>query len=98
MVYLGATKTLRVTWRDIDETLLTPDTQEWIIKDSKGVTKETLAEDDLSIVSEGVYRYDYLVPEDGETGPWKLIAKAKKLSDPVDRWGVQVKQFEVTAP
>ena len=92
MVYRGSTPRLKVSWRDVDESLLTPDSQEWKIYDSKDLLQDTNT--DPTLESEGVYYWDYTIPADGETGVWRLIAKAVKG----ERVGISKKTFEVEEP
>lgn len=104
MVYLESSVRLKVTWRGLPTAvapngpLLTPDSQEWNLYDSKGELQETWDTEAEPATgpegSEGVYYVDYTVTAESETGIWKLIATCTKD----ERSGITPLVFEVEAP
>lgn len=93
MVYRGSTPRLTVDWRDVDKSLLDPDSQNWGIYDNKNQLQDSNLAPSWDAVNEYWY-WDYTIPEEGLPGTWKLIAVAIKG----DRTGVTKKVFEVEEP
>ena len=92
-IYLGSTPRIRITWRDIDGSLMTPTSQEWKIYDPAGELKYT--ETNPTEESAGVYYIDYPIDTEEKAGIWKVIFVATLLFDLVTRNGVSKLTFEV---
>jgi len=60
MLKEGDTVRLKAEFRDFDGNLISPDDVKLTLYDEK---REVVAEYDLVPLSEGVYRYDYIIPE-----------------------------------
>lgn len=64
------------SWRDIDGSLLTPNSQSWKMYDPEDNVKEENTTPTLE--TEGVYYWDYTIGATEKSGTWKCIATAVK--------------------
>lgn len=91
-IYLGSTPRLKVSWRDVDKSMMTPDSQEWKVYDPNNQVQGTNTTPTLE--SEGVYYWNYSISGSGVAGTWKLIATVTKGS----RNGICKVTFPVEEP
>ena len=78
MPYLGDTVRFKNTWTDYNGNALDPDSQEVKIYDGAGNLVTTKTEADLTKESDGVYFFDYELPETATSGTWRIVWKGTK--------------------
>ena len=78
MPYLGDTVRFKNTWTDYNGNALDPDSQEARIYDGAGNLVATKTDSDMTKEDDGVYFFDFELPESATAGTWKIVWKGTK--------------------